>query len=87
MKVKETYISEQEIDEVFERGILCEAQITVGEAVDCLLEFAKHISQTDMIKNFEKDQDIHKFLMCLIVSEVATLTENFMERDNVVGKA
>lgn len=74
------------IDRVLTEGITCEAEIEVGEAVDCLLVMFQHIQETELVHDFkqvlgpEHDRDVDKFLMLLLVSEVATLTGNFGKR-------
>ena len=75
------------IDKVLTDGITCEAPIEVGEAVDCLLVLFQNIQGTDLVRDFKKvlgpehDRDVDKFLMLLLVSEVATLVGNFNRRE------
>lgn len=74
------------IDKVLADGVTCEALIEVGEAVDCLLVLFQNIQGTELVRDFKKalgpehDQDVDKFLMLLLVSEVATLVGNFKRR-------
>lgn len=76
------------IDKVFTDGITCGALVEVGEAVDCLMVMFKHIQETELVRDFKKilgpehNQDVDKFLMLLLVSEVATLTGNFKRRES-----
>ena len=75
------------IDRVLAEGITCEAPIEVGEAVDCLMVVFKHIQEAEFLKEFKKvlgpehNHDVDKFLMLLLVSEVATLVGNFKRRE------
>ena len=75
------------IDKVLTDGITCEALVEVGEAVDCLLALFQNIQGTELIRDFKKvlgpehNQDVDKFLMLLLGSEVATLVGNFKRRE------
>lgn len=99
-KVKEVKSIEMEvdgddIDRVFGEGVSCCATVEVGEVVECLLTMFEHIQNTNMVQGFKKaigyehSDNVDKFLMLLLVSEVATLTGNFKKREEqeTVGKA
>jgi len=91
-KIKEVKSIEMEvdgddIDKVFSEGVSCCAVVEVGEVVDCLLTMFEHIQGTNMVQGFkqaiglENSDNVDKFLMLLLVSEVATLTGNFKKRE------
>lgn len=96
-KVKriELEISDGVIDEVFEKGIQCCAEIEVGEAVECLMVMFRHIQESELVRGFkgelgpEHEAAVDKFLGLLLVSEIATIMGNFGDRENKrsVGEA
>lgn len=84
----EVGLSEVDVDRIFNEGIQCGAQVEVGECVDCLLAMFDGIQNSQLVKGFkqvigpEKEKYVDEFLMLLLVSEVATLTQNFKDRDS-----
>lgn len=88
-KVKsiETEIDVDDIDRIFGDGISCCATAEIGEVVDCLMAMFENMQKTNLVEGFkdaighEHDKDVDKFLMLLLVSEVATITSNFKERE------
>ena len=95
VKSIEMELNNDDIDRVFGEGVSCCAVVEVGEVVDCLLTMFEHIQETNMVQGFKKaigpenNENVDKFLMLLLVSEVATLTGNFKKREEqeTVGKA
>lgn len=86
-------LTEEGIQEVFDKGVQCAAEIEVGEAVECLLAMYEHIQDSDLMKGFknsighEHDEDVDKFVMLLAVSQVATMVNNFKRREKEAAKA
>ena len=84
---------EEAVDRILSEGIQCCAEIEVGEAVDCLMTMFRHIQDTEMVKRIkqiiepDKHKDIDQLLICFFVSEVATLTANFKNRERKGGEA
>lgn len=81
-------LNEVDIDRILGEGIQCGAQVEIGECVDCLLAMFDGIQDSQLVKGFkqiigpDKEKYVDEFLMLLLVSEVATITNNFKDRDN-----
>lgn len=90
MKVFEVEINDSDIEKVFREGVECCAEIEVGEACDCLLAMFSQIRDSELVQGFldrigqEHKEKLDKFLMLLLVSEIATLTSNFKKRERKV---
>ena len=84
---KNLEITDEVIDQVLNEGIQCCAEVEVGEIVDCLITMFKHIQDSDMVQHIkqicgpDKNNDIDQFIICMFVSEVATITANFKNRE------
>ena len=87
VKQVELEIDGSTVDQILEEGITCCAEAEIGQVVDCLFAMFEHIQGTNLVKSFkerlgpEHDRDVDKFLMLLLVSEVATITNNFKEKE------
>lgn len=87
MTRKDVELNDEIVDKILTEGIQCCANVEVGEVVDCLMTMFKHIQDTDMIKHIKQvidskhHDDIDQLLICIFVSEVATLTANFKKRE------
>ena len=83
----ELEINSDSVDKILEEGITCCAEVEVGQVVDCLFALFEHIRETHLVQSFkerlgpEHDRDLDKFLMLLLVSEVATITNNFKDKE------
>lgn len=81
-------LNEVDIDRILGEGIQCGALVEIGECVDCLLAMFDGIQDSQLVRDFklllgpENGQHVDKFMMLLLVSEIATLTANFRNRDN-----
>lgn len=88
-------ISQEDIDRILEEGVQCGALVEIGECVDCLLGMFDGIQSSQLVREFklllgpQNDNYVDQFMMLLLVSEVATLTANFRnrEKEEDVGKA
>lgn len=86
-------LNEDNIQDVFNKGVQCTAEIEVGEAVECLLAMYEHIQESDLMQGFknsighEHDEDVDKFVMLLAVSQVATIVNNFKKREKKAAEA
>lgn len=89
----EIELDQNKIDEILEKGVQCCAEAEIGEVIDCLLVMFQHIQNTDLVQGFkrqlgpEHDRSVDKFLIMLLISEVATITGNFGEREEKGAEA
>ena len=90
---KQIEISDDFIDKVLDEGIKCCAEVEVGEVVSCLMTMFQNIQNTNMIQHIkqvcgpDKENDIDQLLICIFVSEIATITANFKKREKKGGEA
>lgn len=88
-------LNEIDVDKVFFEGITCCAEVEVGECVDCLLSMFEGMKDAQLVTNFkkvlgpDKEKYVDEFLALLLLSEVATITNNFKDREakGSVGEA
>ena len=90
---KQIEISDDFIEKVLDEGIECCAEVEVGEVVSCLMTMFQNIQNTEMIQHIkqvvgkDKEPDIDQLLICIFVSEIATITANFKKREKRGGEA
>lgn len=90
---KQVEISDDYIEKVLDEGIECCAEVEVGEVVSCLMTMFQNIQNTNMIQHIkqvcgpDKEDDIDQLLICIFVSEIATITANFKKREKKGGEA
>lgn len=76
-----------DIDTVLENGSDCEAVVTIGEVTDVILALVEQLQETPLLKDFKKivnnDKAVDHFIICLVCSEILTLTETFKKREKV----
>ena len=87
MKKYEVELTDDIVDKILSDGIQCCAQVEVGEIVDCLMTLFRGIQDSAMMQNIKRKlnkeyhEDIDKLMICFFVSEIATITKNFKDRE------
>lgn len=93
MKMKEIRADERSVDDILREGIECCAEAEIGEVVHCLMDMFKNVKHSSMVKIVkqavgpEHEEAIDNLLICFFVSEVATLTANFKNREEAGAEA
>ena len=90
---KDMEINDEEVDRILEEGINCCAEVEVGEIVHCLMTMFEHIHEAQMVKIVkeklgpEHNEVVDKLLICVFMSEIATITANFKNREEKGAEA
>lgn len=84
---------ERDAQAILEDGLNCEINVTVSEVVECLMDIYKILPNSPLLQRFKQnlgedlESDIDSFVISLLFSEIATITETFKRRDKYTGKA
>ena len=86
-------MNDEEVDKILKEAIECSAEVEVGEIANCLMNMFQHIQDLICVQELKKavgpyfEKDVDNFLITLFISQMATITINFKDRERKGAEA
>lgn len=75
--IKNLPMNEVNIEAILKEAAESNCRVPLSNVVECIFVVFEHVYESELYKNFEQDHNFDNFMSSLLVSLVATITENF----------